>query len=182
MVLLREEGIDSNFEGTIIDIETVGNFSRQFADSRQYAKILPVIFGFINKGGLKIYCASSFAAIQKLRAKTSRIVAGLEKPFHAFNSSFEKGVLFHHLGEAIEFECELNKEKFEAKRLAVKALDIPQYDDPFNDNGLMCKKAWEAGNLGEAMAHNRACLLKERDILLKRGFRKPEELVLAKKQ
>jgi len=33
----------------------------------------------------------------------------------------------------------------------------------------------------KAIAHNRACLLKERDILIKRGFRKPDELKFVNK-
>jgi hypothetical protein len=32
------------------------------------------------------------------------------------------------------------------------------------------------GKIKRAIAHNRSCLLKERDILLKRGFRRSEEL------
>ena len=75
------------------------------------------------------------------------------------------------------FEGELNKEKYEAKRTAVQVLNIPQYDDPFFDNGLLCMQAWEIGKTKEAIAHNRSCLLKERDILVKRGFREPEDLV-----
>ncbi len=181
MVLVLEEKVKSDFQGTIIDIETIGDFNRNFSDSRQYAQIAPVIFGFIDCNGLKIYCARSIPSVEKLRSKTRDLLLALEKPFYAFNSHFEKGVLFHNLGERVEFERELNSKKFEAKKRAVKELDIQQYDDPFNDNGLLCKYAWEKGNLGDAMAHNRACLLKEKDILLKRGFREPEPLELVGK-
>jgi len=96
---------------------------------------------------------------------------------YAFNSSFEMGSLYHNLRQRVIFEGELNKEKYEAKRSAVQLLDIPQYDDPFCDNGFLCMQAWEIGKIKEAVAHNRSCLLKERDILLKRGFRKPDPLV-----
>ncbi|MBU0929950.1 MAG: hypothetical protein KJ623_02670, partial [Nanoarchaeota archaeon] len=111
---------------------------------------------------------------------TGLITAGYDKPFYAFNSDFERGSLFHHLGFLVEFHNELNKEKFEAKRFAVSTLKIPNYDDPFNDNGLLCSKAWERGEINEAIAHNRSCLLKERDILLKRGFREPNILNFVK--
>jgi hypothetical protein len=87
------------------------------------------------------------------------------------------GSLYHNLNQKIMFEGELNKEKYEAKRTAVHLLNIPQYDDPFFDNGLLCMQAWEIGKTREAIAHNRSCLLKERDILLKRGFREPDSLV-----
>ena len=78
----------------------------------------------------------------------------------------------------VEFHGELNKEKFEAKRIAVQALKIPNYGDPFNDNGKYCMNAWLSGEIDKAIAHNRSCLLKEKDILLKRGFRKPDDLSL----
>jgi len=39
--------------------------------------------------------------------------------------------------------------------------------------------AWQAGEFDKAVAHNRACLMKERDILLKRGYRKPDGLPLS---
>jgi len=179
-MLIHEEKIDSNFKGTIIDIETIGKFRREHKDSRQYQEIIPVIFGFINKDGLKIYCAKTNKSISKLKEQIKNILPTLEKPFYAFNSDFEKGALFHHLGEPIFFEEELNQRKFESKKSAVALLDIPQYDDPFNDNGLLCMEAWINGNIKDAVSHNRSCLLKERDILLKRGSRESPKLRLIK--
>jgi len=43
-------------------------------------------------------------------------------------------------------------------------------------------QAWQDEEFDKAMAHNRACLLKEKDILLKRGFRKPDELKFIKQK
>ncbi|MBU0963281.1 MAG: hypothetical protein KKD48_05235 [Nanoarchaeota archaeon] len=176
---IYKEKIKSNFKGTIIDLETIGNF-KDYNDSRRYKEIIPVIFGYINKRGLNIICAKTTKSIDKLKNKIKEILPKLDKPFYAFNSDFERGSLFHHLGFLVEFHNELNKEKFEAKRFAVSTLKIPNYDDPFNDNGLLCSKAWERGEINEAIAHNRSCLLKERDILLKRGFREPNILNFVK--
>lgn len=170
------EKMKSDFEGTIIDLETIGSFNREFYDSRIYAGIRPVIFGYIDKKGLQIHCAKSKKSITKLNKKMDEMLEGLERPFYAFNSSFERGVLFHTLGKEIEFEKELNLRKFERKASAVANLGIEQYGDPFNDVGKLCMEAWEAGKLKDAMAHNRSCLLKERDILLKRGHREPDTL------
>lgn len=176
IVQIHEEENKSEFEGTIIDIETIGNFRREYADSRQYQDIIPVIFGFIDNKGLKIFCAKSPASIAKLKAEIRDILSQLKRPFYAFNSDFERGSLFHQLGEEVPFERELNNKKYEKKQDAVSALGIFQYDDPFNDNGLLCREAWVKGELDKAIAHNRSCLLKERDILLKRGFREPDSL------
>jgi len=167
---------DCSFRGTIIDIETIGSFSRGFKDSRQYSKIQQVIFGYINKEELRILTAQKAEDISRLNEIVSFLLHDLEKPFHAFNCDFEMGVLFHNLKARHLFERELNKEKYEAKKKAVSELGIQQYNDPFNDNGLLCMQAWQNGEIGKAMAHNRSCLLKERDILLKRGFREPAGL------
>lgn len=176
MVKVHKEKIKSNFDGTIIDIETIGSFRREHTDSRQYKEITPVIFGFIDKEGLTIHCAKSTGSINKLKEEIKKILPKLKKPLYAFNSVFERGSFFHQLGKQVIFEKELNTERFEAKRSAVSDLKIPQYDDPFNDNGKLCMEAWLKGEMEKAIAHNRSCLLKERDILLKRGFREPDEL------
>ena len=101
------------------------------------------------------------------------ILPSLEPPFYAFNSVFERGVLFHSINKKIEFEGELNLEMFEKKKYTVQSLGIPNYDDPFNDDGLLCLKAWLKGEIDKSIKHNRACLLIERDILYRRLL--PEE-------
>lgn len=105
-------------------------------------------------------------------------MGSLDRPFYAFNSNFERGTFFHSLNKEVPFERELNKERFEPKWRAIAELKIPQYDDPFNDDGKLCSEAWRRGQIEALIAHNRACLLKERDILLKRGFRTPDPLRL----
>jgi len=179
-IIRHKEDIISNFDGTIIDIETIGEFLNQYPDSRRFRDIQLVIFGFINRHALHILCAKGTESINELRERTEMIIDSLERPFYAFNSEFERGVFFYELGREIDFDGELNKEKYESKASAVGNLSIPNYDDPFYDNGYLCMKAWENGEPDKAIAHNRACLLKERDILIKREFRKPEELKFAK--
>ena len=176
MIIEHTEDINSDFEGTIIDIETIGDFLNQYFDSRRYKNIQLVIFGFINRHALHIFCAQGITAISELKEKTEGIIDSLGRPLYAFNSEFEKGVLFHQLGKEIDFDGELQKEKFESKVDAVRDLDISNYDDPFYSRGFPCIKAWKDGEFDKAIAHNRACLLKERDILIKRGFRRPDEL------
>ena len=180
MIIEHKEDISSNFEGTIIDIETIGEFLNQYPDSRRYRDIQLVIFGFINRHALHIFCAKGIEAINELREGTKRIIDSLERPLYAFNSEFEKGVFFYELGKKVDFDGELQKEIFESKVDAVKNLDISNYDDPFYSRGFPCIKAWKDGEFDKAIAHNRACLLKEGDILIKRGFREPDELELVR--
>mgnify|MGYP001034152389 CR=1 FL=1 len=180
LIELRED-IISDFNGTVIDIETIGEFNdnrlyKICNDSRQYESIQQVILGLINRHGLKIFCAEGNEAINDLAIRTKEIIEKLERPLYGFNVGCESSVWFHQLGITVIFDGELQKEKFESKASARRTLRIPNYDDPFDDRGYDCMKAWERGNFDQAIAHNRACLLKERDILLKRGFRTPEKI------
>jgi len=176
VIIEHNEDIISDFEGTVIDIETVGEFLNQYLDSRRYKDMQLIIFGFINRHGLQIFCAEGKKSINELNEKTEKIIDGLERPFYAFNSEFERGVLFYELDKKIIFDGELQKEKYEKKSDARTEFDISNYDDPFYDNGYLCMKAWENGEFDKAITHNRACLLKERDLLLKRGSFIPIEV------
>jgi len=183
VIIEYKEDISSDFEGTIIDIETVGEFNRHYRgthDSREYQNIQQAIFGFINRQGLHILCAEGMEAISELNKKTEELIDLLQRPFYAFQSEFERGVFFHQLGKTIDFDGELQRYRGESKGNARAELYIPNYDDPFNDVGKLCMQAWLRGEFDKAMAHNRACLLKERDILIKRGFREPAELKFIK--
>ena len=175
MIIEHKEDTSSNFEGTIIDIETIGEFLNQYPDSRRYKDIQLVIFGLINRHGLHIFCAKGLEAINELKEKTKDIIDSLERPFYAFNCEFESSVLSYELDKEIDFDGELQEDR-ESKARVVRDLDIPNYDDPFHDKGLCCMKAWEAGEFDNAIKHNRACLLKERDILFKRGFTFPNKI------
>lgn len=183
MIIEHAENVDSGFQGTIIDIETIGDFYKLCPqnDSRRYKDIKIVIFGFINKQNLRIFCARGVEAISILENKIHDIIIDdLEKPLYAFNCDFERGVCFHHIGKEIYFDGELNKEKYESKAAAVRDLQIDNYDDPFNDNGYKCMQAWLSGKFNDAIAHNRACLLKEREILIKRKCRTPDRLLFTR--
>jgi len=181
VIIEHKENISSDFVGTVIDIETIGEFNKLYRytnDSRQYQHIQQVIFGSINSRALHIFCAKGMEAISELKGKTEGILDSLERPFYAFQSDFERGVFFHHLGKKVNFDGELQKGR-ESKRVVVRDLGILNYDDPFYDKGLWCMDAWLKGDFSAAIAHNRACLLKERDILLRRGCSTPDELKFA---
>lgn len=175
----HEEKINSNIEGTIIDLETIGYFD-DYPDSRRYKNITPVIFGYIDNQKLKILCAKNKDSINLLKKKIEELLPTLKRPLHAFQSDFERGTLFHFLGNPIEFDYELNIEKFEKKERVVELMNIPQYGDPFRGSGVRCMESWLAGDIDKAIKHNRSCLLKERDILKIRGNRKPDKLKFKK--
>ena len=179
MIIEHKEDTSSNFEGTVIDVETIGEVLNQYPDSRRYRDMQLVILGFINRHILHIFYVRERKESTELNEKVVEIINSLERPFYAFNTEFERGVFFHQLGKKIDFDGELQRGR-ESKAKARKRLGIPNYDDPFYDRGLWCMNAWHNGEFDAAIAHNRACCLKERDILIKESFRKPDELKFVK--
>ena len=137
----------------------------------------PTILGYITKNELNILCARGKDGIDKLIEQSLEIIPSLKKPLFAFQSRFERGVFHHSCGIQIQFDGELNKETFEGKGKACAELDIPNYGDPFNNVGKDCNIAWTRGDYEQAIKLN-SCLLKERDILLKRTYREPDKLKL----
>ena len=172
----HKEKIESSFDGCIIDLETTGDFSNDFSDCRRYKKIEPVIFGYLTDKELVIKCRTNKEEVAHLNEYISSVVNELDDPFYAFNADFETCILFYQINQEIIFK-ELNSKKYEKKEDVVRSLGIEQYGDPFNGDGYNCMRAWESGNYEAAIKHNRACLLKERDILLNRGSRKPDKIV-----
>jgi hypothetical protein len=80
MLITYSEKNEFVFEGTIIDLETIGDFCN-YNDSRYYHKIIPIILGYINKDELKIVCAKGEEAIAELKKQSSEIIRNLERPF-----------------------------------------------------------------------------------------------------
>ena len=70
-----------------------------------------------------------------------------------------------------DFENELQARAMENKERAVQQLKIPSYNDPYRGKGFRCVDAFVKGDLENIAKHNRACLLKERDILRIQGAR-----------
>lgn len=181
MLIVHNEKLPvANFSGTILDIETIGSFQRQYRDddSRQYCQIMPTIIGYITEDALVIYCAEELGDFRVLREMAVQFVNSCVRPLFAFQSKFERGVLFHAYGLELEIDGELNNWTFEKKGNACMELCIPDYDDPFHNDGGLCVMAWHNKTHAQAIRHNRSCLLKERDILLKRGYRQPDPLNL----
>ena len=168
MVKCRSENVDTSFTGTIIDFETIGAFS-PYRDSRAYKDLKPVIVGALFDGELHIHYIEKKSELQSFIEDIKPLFSSLPRPWYAFNCGFEQGVTFHSLGLIHEYDHELQVWDRESKRDAVRILSIDNYDDPFNDDGKLCPKNWLKGNIDACLQHNRACLLKERDILLKRG-------------
>ncbi|HIH88624.1 TPA: hypothetical protein HA344_05385 [Candidatus Bathyarchaeota archaeon] len=174
-----QEKVDVPFDGTIIDIESIGSFNNLYSDndSRLYKNIKPTIFGSINSKELKILCAENEEEIKLLIKKINLELHDLTRPVYAFNTRFESSVIYHSCGLKLPIDREINIQTKEKKKYAVQNNNVDNHNDPFFDDGYKCLLAWQQGDHENSIKHNRSCLLKERDLLLLRGSRKPDELV-----
>lgn len=116
-VAILTEKITTDVEGTVIDIETTGEFDRRYrGDSREYRNHQQVIFGYLDFEKLSISCASESRGIDELKERTKIILSGLDRSFYAFNCSFESSIFFHQLGIEVNFDGELQRFKLVNKK------------------------------------------------------------------
>ena len=176
---IRQEQVDCDFEGTIVDLETIGSFTHvssrrlEFGQDyiRNYQRIKVTTVGTLSDGVLQIAIALGQEHLDKFGKKALSIVSQSDRPLYAFNKPFEEGCLFWISRNMLSFENELQASPRENKERAVQQLKIPSYSDPYRGKGKMCVDAFNKGDLESIAKHNRACLLKERDILRIRGAR-----------
>jgi len=166
MVQDRQEPTEMRLKGTIIDIESIGEFDRSYPswDPRQYANIKPTIFGYITYGTLVQYCAEGEEEIGQVIEIMSESLPRLENPFFALNCDFERNIISNNCGLEPHFLDVRGRKYYGSKWTIREELEIPTYDDPFDGDGYRCLIEWKKGNFDDCLKHNRACLLIERDI------------------
>ena len=164
------------FEGTIIDLETIGPLHDSLKDTKRYEEAKPYLFGYLTGNMI----------VQKYVEKSDHIPALLKfiketnltefpKPFYAFFVEFESGVIYCSTGKKLLFDRELKTGRG-SKEESVKKFGISNYDDPFPGQGFRLIQEFKDGNIEDCLSHNRACLLKERDIFFERGFVSPPQI------
>jgi len=168
---------DKPLEGTIIDLETIGPIRNEFRDTRRYEKVKPYLFGYLTGNTIvQKYIEKPDHIPQLIQWIKKAILTDLcQKPLYAFYTEFETGVIYCTTGIKVNFDRELKKGAG-GKESIVKKLGISAYDDPFPGAGVKCIQEFKKGNIADCLKHNRACLLKERDILFKRGFVDPNKI------
>ncbi len=175
-----QEKIDTDFEGTIIDIETIGNFgtpSGFFPQGRDYLSryrdMRITTIGTLSDNLLRIFIAKNEESMERFQRKATKVMRIADSPTYAFSKSFEEGCFYWNSGhDHIDLDCELQSFVGESKKSVVAKLEIDNYDDPFHDIGRKCVHAFEVDDLSNIIKHNRACLLKENQILQKRGVKR----------
>ena len=165
-----------SFEGTIIDLETIGPIHDGLKATKRYEDVKPYLLGYLTGNMI----------VQKYVEKSDHIPALLEyikktdfadfpQPFYAFFVEFESGVIYCSTGKTLLFDRELKTGRG-SKEEMVKKFGISNYDDPFPGQGIRLIQEFKNGNIEDCLRHNRACLLKERDIFFKRGSVDPPRI------
>ena len=93
----KSESLKKGINGTIVDIETIGEFDRQYPsyDLMHYSDLKPTIFGFLTENSLVQFCAEGPDEIAQLIQIIGDTMPKLSEPYYALNCYFERGVLFH---------------------------------------------------------------------------------------
>lgn len=176
-----EESRETPFEGSIVDIETIGDFRKvgsralplgsDYLQRYQLMEITTV--GILSNGKLSVYVANGQNNLDAFQQTATRKMREATSPLFAFNKAFEEACYYWNSEHKLfNIDYELQKEPFEKKENVVRMLGIDNYDDPFYGEGFKCVGAFRSNDLQSIAAHNRACLLKETQILSKRGAEK----------
>jgi hypothetical protein len=175
---LYEEEVETLFEGTIIDLETIGDFERvPYTEDMQdyldrYCMMKVTTIGTLSDGCLNVMIAYDDEHLKRFQKSVLSSVRSAERPLYAFNKSFEEGCVYWASScELHHFDFDIQMHQGEKKQQVVRDLGLLDYNDPYLGEGWRCVGAFREGNLGEIIRHNRSCLLKEYGILRKRGSR-----------
>ena len=163
--------------GTIIDLETIGPIREEYKGSKRYDEVKPYLFGFLMENTLIQKYVEKPDHIPDLVQviKELKFSDTFKHPLYAFFTEFETGVIYCATGKKIIFDGDL-KIGTGSKETTVIEFGINQYEDPFPGVGFRCIQEFKKGNIDDCLKHNEACILKERDILFKRGFTVPKEV------
>jgi len=176
--ILHEETVEADFKGTIIDIETVGQFGEApYCPDKEdylarYRDMRITAVGILAGGKLQVFAAKGIDSLATFQKSAIMFMSKATGPLHAFNKAFEEGCYYWNSGrQMLDIDKEIQMTKAEKKEAVVRELGLPTYDDPFNGEGRLCVRAFESGKVEDIIRHNRACLLKEYGILSRRGGR-----------
>ena len=174
----HEETVEADLKGTIIDIETVGDFrAAPFCQDTEdylsrYRDMRVTTVGILAAGQLMVFAAKGVDHLTAFQKSAIKFMSKATGPLHAFNKAFKEGCYYWNSGrEILDIDREIQMTKGEKKEVVVRGLGLSGYDDPFNGEGRLCVRAFQSGKVEDIIKHNRACLLKEYGILNKRGAR-----------
>jgi hypothetical protein len=162
-VYLHAEVSPVYVEGTIIDLEVVGQIEAYLGGWRQYAKLRPVLFGTLQGASLRIYYVTCEDHISALVQTICEKLPRLKRPLYAFNCAYEQAILYYNVTRTIINFQDLQPTPYMALNTLCTRWDLPRFGDQLS--GAECQREWWLGHFENCLYHNRACLLKAAHVL-----------------
>ena len=167
------------FIGAVIDLETDGQpFSDNCPGAGRCKLQSAVSCAILNEDSVEVIAKTCETPDEVFAKKVEKSLAKTKHPYYAFNAGFDMAILSKLLGKKVPFERELQQVTYQAKGRYRQNLGIPNFDDPFHDNGRLAGLEWknhlktkEREGVKKIMAHNLTCVLKEYCILVRGGNR-----------
>ncbi|PIU58884.1 hypothetical protein COS86_07170 [Candidatus Bathyarchaeota archaeon CG07_land_8_20_14_0_80_47_9] len=173
-------GVTHNpFEGAVIDLETdEQNFLDDQCGAARYRNHTAVCCSILDKDEVQIIARTRSAPAELFSQSVDERLKKVSRPYYAFNAGCDMALLSSLLSRDIPFDRELQQCEYQNKGRLRREFGIPDFSDPFTDNGLLAAREWtnhcDTGNVEcvkRIIAHNLACVLKEYCILMRSGYR-----------
>jgi len=178
--ILTKHGIKhKGFVGAVIDLETDGQpFSDEFYGAGRCKLQCAVSCAILNEDYVEVIAKTCESPDWVFAKEVEKSLAKTNHPYYAFNSGFDVTILSKLVGKEILFDRELQQFTRQSKKYYRQDLGIPNFDDPFHDNGELAGLEWkkhlktrEKECVTKIMTHNLSCVLKEYCILVRGGYR-----------
>jgi hypothetical protein len=178
--ILTKHGINhKGFVGAVIDLETDGQpFSDEFYGVGRCKLQSAVSCAILNENRVEVIAKTWESPDGVFTKEVKKGLAQTKHPYYAFNAGFDMAILSKLLDKEVPFDRELQQFERQHKGSCRQNLGIPNFDDPFHDNGRLAGLEWkkhlktrERECVKKIMAHNLTCVLKEYCILVRGGYR-----------
>jgi len=178
--ILTKYNVNHNgFVGAVIDLETDGQpFTDNFHGAGRCKLQSAVSCAILNDNSVEVIAKTCYTPDGVFTKEVEKGLAQTEHPYYAFNAGFDIAIISKLLGKEVPFDRELQQFEFQSKGSYRKSLGIPNFDDPFHDNGRLAGVEWrnhlktrDKECVKKIMLHNLSCVLKEYCILVRGGYR-----------
>lgn len=178
-ILKKYEVNHKGFVGAVIDLETDGQPFTDNCHGAGRCKLQSAVScAILNENSIDVVAKTWESPDLAFTKEVEKGLAQTKHPYYAFNAGFDIAILSKLLSKEAQFDRELQQFEFQSKGSYRKSLGIPNFDDPFHDNGRLAGVEWknhlktrERECITKIMTHNLACVLKEYCILVRGGYR-----------
>jgi hypothetical protein len=178
-ILTEYDVTHKGFIGAVIDVETDGELLSDNCHGAGRCKLQSAVCcGILTENGVEVIAKTWESPDWAFTKEVENGLAQTEHPYYAFNAGFDMAILSKLFGKEVAFDRELQQYNRQNKGFCRKSLGIPNFDDPFHDDGKLAGLEWkkhqktrEKECVKKIIRHNLTCVLKEYCILVRGGYR-----------